>query len=218
MKHRIPTIIITVILLLTVAIGVSASTGDVIAKLSYNNIRVTLDDSPVELRDSNGESVEPFIIDGTTYLPVRAVAEALGLDVDWDGTTNTVVLTSITNDKETPNNEKQTDAEPGSLHFPFLESIMKPDEEDGFEPETVEPISTPVPTPIPTQAPVPTSTPTSTSTQTLIHGRDPSATVYVSNASNTIHSVHNCSGMKNYRTMTLAEANSRGYKYCPKCW
>lgn len=36
--------------------------------------------------------MEPFILDGTTYLPVRAVAGALGLGVGWDDATSTVTL------------------------------------------------------------------------------------------------------------------------------
>ena len=44
--------------------------------------------------DSDGNYVEPFIIDGTTYLPVRGIASALGLDVGWDGATKTVLLTT----------------------------------------------------------------------------------------------------------------------------
>lgn len=43
-------------------------------------------------------------------------------------------------------------------------------------------------------------------------------TVYVSNRSNTIHSVSNCGGMKNYRIMSREEADAAGYKYCPNCW
>lgn len=60
------------------------------ATLSYNNIKVTLDGKQIELSDAN----EPFVIDGTTYLPVRAIANALGLEVGWDSKTSTVVLTS----------------------------------------------------------------------------------------------------------------------------
>lgn len=45
-----------------------------------------------------------------------------------------------------------------------------------------------------------------------------STTVYVSNRSNTIHSISNCSNMKNYREMTRSEADSNGYKYCKNCW
>ncbi|MGI6029769.1 MAG: stalk domain-containing protein [Candidatus Heteroscillospira sp.] len=63
------------------------------ATLHYNDIKITVDGEPVEPRDANGNAVEPFIIDGTTYLPVRGIAEALGLNVTWDGATNTAVLT-----------------------------------------------------------------------------------------------------------------------------
>jgi len=38
--------------------------------------------------------VEPFIWDGSTFLPLRAIADALGLDVAWVEDTSTVVLTS----------------------------------------------------------------------------------------------------------------------------
>jgi len=39
----------------------------------------------------NGNELEDagFIYSDRTYLPVRAIAEALGADVDWDGTSNT---------------------------------------------------------------------------------------------------------------------------------
>lgn len=42
--------------------------------------------------------------------------------------------------------------------------------------------------------------------------------VYVSNASNKIHKISNCSGMKNYREMTKREADANNYVYCKDCW
>lgn len=71
-----------------------ATVGTKAANLEYSNIKVTLDGTPVNLVDVNGNPVEPFIISGTTYLPVRAIAGAFGLEVDWDGTTQTVKLTT----------------------------------------------------------------------------------------------------------------------------
>ena len=53
----------------------------------YNDIKIIVHGKTAT--PSNGE---PFIYDGTTYLPVRAVAEALGEVVDWDGNTNTVYI------------------------------------------------------------------------------------------------------------------------------
>ncbi len=40
--------------------------------------------------------VLPVIIDGRTLLPLRAIAESMGLGVSWDGTTNTVTLDAKT--------------------------------------------------------------------------------------------------------------------------
>ncbi len=36
-------------------------------------------------KDANGNVVEPFTMNGTTYLPVRAISNALEKDVEWDG-------------------------------------------------------------------------------------------------------------------------------------
>lgn len=83
---------LTMLLLMSMVVGASAYTGKVTKELTYNNISVTLDGKKLDLRDVQGNSVEPFIFDGTNYLPVRALSEALGLDVAWDGGTNTVVL------------------------------------------------------------------------------------------------------------------------------
>ncbi len=58
----------------------------------YMGISVVIDGEKLVPTDVNGNSTEPFAIDGTTYLPIRAVAAALGLDVDWDGETRTVVI------------------------------------------------------------------------------------------------------------------------------
>jgi len=61
---------------------------------SYSGIKISLDGVEFVPKDANGTVVEPFIVDGTTYLPVRAVASAFGLDVAWDGATQTVILTT----------------------------------------------------------------------------------------------------------------------------
>lgn len=82
-------------------IGTMLTSGMVFAKqisetaeLFYNNIKISLNGQEVLPKDANGNYVEPFIINGTTYLPVRAVANALGVNVDWDGNTNTVILSN----------------------------------------------------------------------------------------------------------------------------
>lgn len=58
----------------------------------YNDIKITVDGKAIQPKDANGNIVEPFIADGSTYLPVRAIANAIGYDATWDGNTNTVSL------------------------------------------------------------------------------------------------------------------------------
>lgn len=83
---------VTMLLIVCLAGTAMATTGKITKELEYRNIKVTLDGKQLDLRDAQGNSVEPFMFDGTNYLPVRALSESLGLSVSWDGSTNTVVL------------------------------------------------------------------------------------------------------------------------------
>lgn len=61
-------------------------------KAVYDNIKIYVDGKLIHPKDSEGNTVEPFIYNGTTYLPIRAVASAFGKNVRWDGNTKTVYL------------------------------------------------------------------------------------------------------------------------------
>lgn len=97
---------LTALVLLGLIGTASATIGRRTVNIDYNNINVTLNGKAVELVDANGNAVEPFAINGTTYLPVRAVSTALGLDVSWDGATSTVILSdpSSGSSAESPSN------------------------------------------------------------------------------------------------------------------
>jgi hypothetical protein len=58
----------------------------------YRDIRLVVNGQQVTPRDAQGNIVEPFIFNGTTFLPVRAVADALGENVHWDGPNSTVYV------------------------------------------------------------------------------------------------------------------------------
>lgn len=60
-----------------------------------NAVRVTLDGALLE-------TVDAFTEDGTTLVPLRALAEALGLTVHWDPATRTAVLTSPGREPQMP--------------------------------------------------------------------------------------------------------------------
>ena len=84
--------IITAIILTGTALGATVVKN---LEVTYRDIKLVIDGNLVTPKDAVGNVVEPFIYNGTTYLPVRAVAEAVGKSVDWDGDTSTVYLGGI---------------------------------------------------------------------------------------------------------------------------
>lgn len=57
-------------------------------KATYRDIKVSYNGAIKSITN------EPFAIDGATYVPLRAVSEILGAQVDWDGTNNLVKITN----------------------------------------------------------------------------------------------------------------------------
>lgn len=58
----------------------------------YTGVKIYMDDVNFIPKDVNGNPVDIFIYNGTTYLPARAVSNVLGVNVDWDGSTHSVYL------------------------------------------------------------------------------------------------------------------------------
>lgn len=69
-----------------------ATVGTQTIEVEYDNIKVYKDNVLCELKDANGSTVEPFIYNGTTYLPVRASAGLADMEVEWDGATSSIKL------------------------------------------------------------------------------------------------------------------------------
>lgn len=67
-------------LTLTSIISVSAQNIDVI----MNGIKIYWDGVEKTLTDANGNKVEPMIYQGTTYVPLRAMSNLMGKEVDWN--------------------------------------------------------------------------------------------------------------------------------------
>ena len=131
-----------------------AAVAQINLPVSYNDIKIVIDGK--RLNTDN----EPFISEGVTYLPVRAIAEAVGKDVSWDGETNTVYIDEKKPETETtysrtnpaPLGEKQTitidngtttytatveitDAERGYAAWKKIKAanVYNPEPEDGME-------------------------------------------------------------------------------------
>ncbi len=77
-------------LLLSGVVYAASSTKSI--EVVYDNIKVYKDNVLCETKDANGNVVEPFIYNGTTYMPVRGTANLAGMDVTWDGITKSVYL------------------------------------------------------------------------------------------------------------------------------
>ncbi len=93
MKERLKGLITGLILGVAVVGGtVFAATGLKTIEVSYDNIKIYKDNVLCELKDANGNVVEPFIYNGTTYLPVRGTAGLADMEVSWDGATKSVYL------------------------------------------------------------------------------------------------------------------------------
>ncbi len=93
-KNNFSKFALVLVLLLTFFAGsvFGKSTHETI-KVLYNNIKLVVNGQTVKFgKDSAGKTIEPFIYNGTTYLPVRAVGEALGKEVNWDGKNQTVYV------------------------------------------------------------------------------------------------------------------------------
>lgn len=84
---------ITMALLVGVVIpSLAAGSLTTLYNVKMGGIRIVVDGDEVHPTDANGNKVQPLIYNGTSCLPVRAVASALGKAVYWDGPTYTVYL------------------------------------------------------------------------------------------------------------------------------
>lgn len=97
-KHRLHDIVLGMVIMALV-MGLAAPAFATVAtntlQAHYMNIKLVIDGVEVTPKDAGGNVVEPFVVDGTTFLPVRAVGEALGKKVTWDGNTKTVYLGEV---------------------------------------------------------------------------------------------------------------------------
>lgn len=86
-KKRIALMIAVLMLVLSFSTTGFASWLDKTIKASYRNITVFVNNTQKVATTSSGTVVEPFIVDGTTYVPLRGIAEMLGYQVSFNPTT-----------------------------------------------------------------------------------------------------------------------------------
>lgn len=91
-KRLIKVLAIALVLILSlsaVAFGASVTKN---ISVMMGGIKLFVDDEQFIPKDANGNVVQPIVYNGTTYLPARAVSEALGKAVHWDNATKSVYI------------------------------------------------------------------------------------------------------------------------------
>ena len=78
-------------IVLTGVVSATPTMKQIVAYLNYG-LNIVIDGETKELYNSNGDKIYPITFDGATYVPVRSISELLGVSVDWDGNTNSVLL------------------------------------------------------------------------------------------------------------------------------
>jgi len=80
------------IILLLLALSITADTGWKDISVWYG-ATITVNGTPLSPTDANGTAAPPIVIDGTVYLPARAIVEALGGTIAWDSTNKVAAIT-----------------------------------------------------------------------------------------------------------------------------
>jgi hypothetical protein len=70
----------------------AASNLEEISAYLNKGLKIKLNGKEWTPKDADGNPVYPITYNGTTYLPVRAAGDAVGLKVGWDAETETVLL------------------------------------------------------------------------------------------------------------------------------
>ena len=95
MKKRTIGILLALTLCLGFCAGALATDGnETISAILNRKVKISYNGEIQNLKDGNGVAVYPLTYNGTTYLPVRAVANALDQAVAWDGASYSVYIGS----------------------------------------------------------------------------------------------------------------------------
>ena len=81
--------------IMALTVGTASAADHTVTKTleaQYPDIKMVVNGQAVTPQNGAGTVVEPFIVDGTVYLPMRVVGEAVGKQIEWDAKTNTVYI------------------------------------------------------------------------------------------------------------------------------
>ncbi|MGB9666303.1 MAG: stalk domain-containing protein [Candidatus Cryosericum sp.] len=79
------------VLVLALASVAYASSGSKNILVTFRNIKIIING------ETKSSAQEPFIVGGSTYVPLRFISESVGMSVNWDGPTNTIDIEPLPN-------------------------------------------------------------------------------------------------------------------------
>ena len=89
-NFQLTTVMLSLALLLTTVPAKAA--GDAPMPEGVTPVAILIDGQSFSGKNERGETVRPFAYDGTTYVPIRALGNALGYAVSWDSAKACVVV------------------------------------------------------------------------------------------------------------------------------
>jgi uncharacterized membrane protein YkoI len=90
--RRIPALIVAICLLFSLFVHAQAASASTITCELRPNVTVLIDGSARTFYNVQGQAVYPLYYNGTHYLPVRAIGELMGKNVNWDESSLTISL------------------------------------------------------------------------------------------------------------------------------
>lgn len=112
---------LTAVILMGLALPAIAAGGTVSWDNVFVGVDVVIDGEKAEVKDESGSPVEAVLYKGTTYVPVQMMADALGLDLNWDQDSRTVYLGAV---PEKPEPEPEPAGDEQYIGTYRLQSLM----------------------------------------------------------------------------------------------
>ena len=66
--------------------------GTKTVKITYDDIKITVDGKPTTLKNLEGQAIEPFLMDDTMYVPISPLVRQFGKTSTYDGKSKTLVI------------------------------------------------------------------------------------------------------------------------------
>lgn len=111
---------LTVIVILSVTFSVLATTG--IINISVDpSIKILVNGKEFQPKDVNGNDVMTFVYNGTTYAPLRAMAEAFGLEVGYDSDKKMATVDAAPSTTQIPTTQTTSDKTSSTFSVQFID-------------------------------------------------------------------------------------------------